>query len=134
MVEDVEFKELVAKLDPTYKLPTRKAVKNLVLAKYEEEREKAKVEIQGVETVSLTADMWTSINMDAYLAVTCHYIKNNNHLATLLLGAKPFSKTHTAVHIAAEIATLMAEWGLSNKIRCIVTDLESNMQQPVKPY
>lgn len=62
-----------------------------------------------------------------YLAVTRHYISQNNQLATLLLGAKPFSRTHTAAHIAAEIATLMAEWGLSSKIRCIVTDSASNM-------
>lgn len=104
MVEDVGFKELVAKLDATYTLPTRKAVKNLVEGQAWKAWQKAKAEIQGVETVSLTADMWTSINMDAYLAVICHYIKNNNQFATLLLGAKPFSKTHT------------------NKIQCIVTD------------
>lgn len=33
VVEDAGFKELVAKLDPTYTLPTREAVKNMVLAR-----------------------------------------------------------------------------------------------------
>nr|XP_020464943.1 uncharacterized protein LOC109965354 [Monopterus albus] len=103
VVEDVGFKELVAKLDPTYALPTRKALKNMVVAKYEEEREKAKAEIQGVETVSLTADMWTSINMDSYLAVTCHFVNKNDQLSTHLLGTRNFPRTHTAAHIAAEI-------------------------------
>lgn len=127
VVEDVGFKELVAKLDPTYTLPTRKAVKNMVYARYEEEKEQAKAELQGVETVSLTSDMWTSINMEAFLAVTCHYINRHDQLATLLLGVKPFPMTHTAAHIAAEIASMIAEWGLTNKIRCIVTDSASNM-------
>lgn len=127
VVEDVGFKELVAKLDPTYTLPTRKAVKNMVEAKYEEEKEKAKAELQGVETVSLTSDMWTSINMDAYLAVTCHFINKKDQLSMLLLGTKPFPRTHTAAHIAEEIASLMADWGLVNRVRCIVTDSASNM-------
>lgn len=42
-------------------------------------------------------------------------------------SSRPFPKSHTAAHIAAEITTLMAEWGLGNKIRCTVTDSASNM-------
>ncbi|XP_059196354.1 zinc finger BED domain-containing protein 4-like [Centropristis striata] len=71
IVEDTGFREFVAKLDPTYILPTRKA---MVEERYQHEKEKAKAEVQKVAAVSLTADMCTSINMDAYLAVTCHFI------------------------------------------------------------
>ncbi|TWW53204.1 hypothetical protein D4764_0229450 [Takifugu flavidus] len=46
----------------------------MVERRYVEEKEKAKAALQNVDSVSLTADMWTSINMDAYLAVTCHAI------------------------------------------------------------
>lgn len=118
------LKSLWQKLHHTYTLQTGKAVKNMVLTKHKE-REKA--EILGVESVSYKADMWTSLNMNAYLAVTCHYIKSNNDLAALLLRAKPFAKSHTEAHIAAEIATLLAEWGLSSRIRCFVTDSASNI-------
>lgn len=42
----------------------------------EEKKEKVKKELQSAAAVSLTADVWTSINMEAYLAVTCHYLDN----------------------------------------------------------
>ncbi|KAF7641461.1 hypothetical protein LDENG_00280640 [Lucifuga dentata] len=72
IVEDVGFKELVHKLDPTYVLPTSQAVKAMIQEKYEESKEKAKSDVQKA-----AADMWTSIHMDAYLAVTCHYVGEN---------------------------------------------------------
>ncbi|KAJ4922349.1 hypothetical protein JOQ06_025886 [Pogonophryne albipinna] len=66
IVDDCGFKELVALLDPRYTLPSRRVLKEMVVKRYEEEKTKAKAVMQRVEAVSLTADMWTSINMDAY--------------------------------------------------------------------
>lgn len=77
IVDDSGFKDFVALLDPTYTLPSRRALKNMVVQKYEEEKIKARAVMHKVEAVSLTADMWTSINMDAYLAVTCHYVDDS---------------------------------------------------------
>lgn len=70
-------------LDPTYTLPSRCTLKNIVVQKYEEEKNKAKALLQNVEAVSLTANTWTSItgNIDAYLAMTCHYIDDSVKLA-----------------------------------------------------
>ena len=71
IVDDSGFKNFVALLDPIYTLSSRQALKNMVVHKYEEEKTKARAVMQSVEAVSLTSDMWTSINMEAYLAVTC---------------------------------------------------------------
>ncbi|XP_068166147.1 sialate:O-sulfotransferase 2-like [Antennarius striatus] len=86
IVDDCGFKEFVGLLDPTYVLPSRRALKSMVLQRYEEEKTKAKAVMARVEAVSLTADMWTSINMEAYLAVTCHYMEDPMKLDTVLLG------------------------------------------------
>jgi len=37
--------------------------------------------------------------MDAYLAVTCHFI-DNDKLCTILLGVQHFTKSHTAENLA----------------------------------
>ncbi|KAJ8375110.1 hypothetical protein SKAU_G00056900 [Synaphobranchus kaupii] len=67
--------------------------------------------MQKVVAVSLTYDMWTSINMDAYLAVTCHYIDEHDKLGTVLLGVEKFSNSHTS-----QVKTnLMEEWGITDK-------------------
>lgn len=102
-------------------------MKAMVKAKYEEEKQKAKLQLQNVTAVSLTSDMWTSINMDAYLALTCHYIDENTSLRSTLLGVVYFPEKHTAVNLASVKTSLMEEWGIVSKVTCLVTDGAANM-------
>ncbi|KAK0147477.1 Zinc finger BED domain-containing protein 1 [Merluccius polli] len=127
IVEDVGFKELIHALDPTYILPTRQTLKAMVGKRYEEAKEKAKEKLQQVVSVSLTSDMWTSINMEAYLAVTCHYIDGEDKLGTILLGVEHFPTTHTAENLALAHTKFMEEWGIQDKAKCLVTDAAANM-------
>ena len=131
-VDDNGFKNFVALLDPTYTLPSRQALKNMVVQKYEKEKTKARAVMQSVEAVSLTADMWTSITMDAYLAVTCHYVDDSAKLATVLLGVLPFPVSHTADNISAAKRSLIEEWGIEGKVTSIVTDAGANMIASVR--
>ncbi|KAK0140929.1 Zinc finger BED domain-containing protein 1 [Merluccius polli] len=127
IVEDVGFRAFVSKLDPNYVIPTRQALKAMVEAKYESAKEKAKAKVEKVAAVSLTSDMWTSINMDAYLAVTCHFVGDKTRLSSVLLGVQAFPQSHTAENIARVKASLMEEWGITNKVTCMVTDGAPNM-------
>ncbi|KAJ8369669.1 hypothetical protein SKAU_G00096970 [Synaphobranchus kaupii] len=128
LVEDIGFKAFVNKLNPTYTIPTRKALKLMVEKRYDEAKEKAMAEVLDAEYVSLTADMWTSINMDSYLGVTCYYITKETKLATVLLGVTRFPQSHTAVNIKEAQIVLMERWGISmEKIHCLVTDNAANM-------
>ncbi|KAG9261818.1 zinc finger BED domain-containing protein 4-like [Astyanax mexicanus] len=127
IVDDAGFREFVGILDPTYVIPSRKALKSMVEAKYTETKEKAKEEVQKATAVSLTSDMWTSIHMDAYLAITCHLINEKDELSTFLLGVGKFPKSHSAENLAEVKTALMAEWGIQKKVRCLVTDAAPNM-------
>ncbi len=69
-------------------------------SKYEEAKIKANAEMENVKAVSLTSDTWTSLNMDTYLAITCHYIDGSDKLSTVLLGVEKFPDNHTAENIA----------------------------------
>ena len=66
----------------------------MVKDKYEEEKQKAKLQLQNITAVSLTSDMWTSINMDAYLALTCHNIDASTTLRSTVLGVVHFPEKH----------------------------------------
>ncbi|XDV34174.1 hypothetical protein PO909_004366 [Leuciscus waleckii] len=127
IVDDDGFRELLHVLDPTYVIPTRKALKVMVDHKYKEAKEKAREQLQKVAAISLTSDMWTSLNMDAYLAVTCHFIDDNDKLCTILLGVEHFPNSHTAENLAAGHIKLMEEWGIKDKVKCLVTDAAANM-------
>ncbi|KAK0151151.1 Zinc finger BED domain-containing protein 1 [Merluccius polli] len=126
VVNDQGFKGLVKLLDPSYVLPTRQALKAMVEERYQKAKREAKALVQQATAVSLTADMWTSMNMEAYLAVTCHFIADGV-LNTTLLGVEHFPKSHTALNMARAKGAIMEEWGIRHKVTCLVTDAASNM-------
>lgn len=99
IVEDEGFNNFVKKLDPNYVLPSRNTLKSMSKSRYTETKEKAIAPAKKAKAVSLTSDTWTSINMDAYLAVTCHFIDENNKLSTTVPGVIHFPETHTAEHL-----------------------------------
>ncbi|XP_023809217.1 zinc finger BED domain-containing protein 4-like [Oryzias latipes] len=127
IVEDKGFKAFVNLLDPSYIIPNRKALRTMVEEKYKAKKEKALDVVSRASAVSLTADMWTSINMDAYLAVTCHFITEEVELASVVLGVLKFPQTHTAAHLAEAKNLLMEEWGIKGKVTGLVTDCAPNM-------
>ncbi|KAG7489679.1 nuclease HARBI1 [Solea senegalensis] len=102
-------------------------VNAMVAERYQIEKAKAKAAVQNIAAVTLTADMWTSMNMDAYLAVTSHYIDKNTCLQSALLGAVHFPLAHTAENLARVMTSLMEEWGITSKTTCLVTDGATNM-------
>ena len=99
----------------------------MVAKKYEEERERVKMEVQQAVAVSITADMWTSVNMEAYLALTCHYINENMQLCTSVLRVQYFPQSHTADNLARVTRGMMDDWAITNKVKCLVTDAAANM-------
>lgn len=67
----------------------------MVEARYKTKKEEAKAEVLQATGVSLTLYMWTSMNMDAYLAVICHFTDGNASLNSVLLGVVKFPEAHT---------------------------------------
>ncbi|KAL0161617.1 hypothetical protein M9458_045342, partial [Cirrhinus mrigala] len=132
IVEDEGFKAFVNKLDPTYVLPTRKTVKTMVRHKYREEKEKAMAQVKNIPSVCLTADMWTSLTMESYLGVTCHYTDSNTELGSVVLGVSKFPKSHTADNIKEALSELISDWGLTGSVAAMVTDNAANMVSAIQ--
>src|SRR6266498_2445572 len=77
---------------------------------------------------SLTCDMWTStINREAFLGLTIHYVDSNWNLCNFLLDIIPFTIKHSGVNIAQEIMRTLREFGISSKIIALTTDNDSAM-------
>jgi hypothetical protein len=102
------------------------ALKAMVEERYHQGKREAKALVQQATAVSLTSDMWTSMNMEAYLAVTCHFIADGV-LNTTLLGVQHFPQSHTAHNLAEAKGAIMEEWCIRHKVTCLVTDAASNM-------
>ena len=68
-----------------------------------------------------------SINREAYLGLTIHYIDSDWNLCSFLLDIIPFAIRHTGVNIAREIMRVLEEFNISNKIIALTTDNDSAM-------
>ena len=76
---------------------------------------------------SLTSDIWTSINQEAFLGLTVHYIDSDWNLRSFLLDIIPFAIKHTGLNIAREIIRVLEEFNISTKIIALTTDNDSAM-------
>lgn len=100
IVEEPEFKKLLAMLCGGYSLPTRKSLSNNLLPQmYNRELIKARGKLASVSAICLTTDGWTSINNEHFIAITAHYIKNSQLYATMI-GCVQYPDRATAANLA----------------------------------
>lgn len=72
--------------------------------------------------------MWTStINREAFLGLTIHYVDSDWNLCTFLLDIIPFAVKHSGINIAQEIMRVLREFNISNRIIALTTDNDSAM-------
>lgn len=85
IVEGEGFKEFMWALEPGYTIPKRETVMHAVNAKYTSTRAEIYDLIKKCEAVSFTTDIWTSLQMEAYLTVTAHLITGDWQLESFVL-------------------------------------------------
>lgn len=118
------FRELVNFFEPHYVIPSYHTMWNTIKREYNSLHDDIVAEMRG-KGVSLTTDLWTSPNMEAYITVTAHYITNTWELKARVLCTTLMPERHTAPNIAARLSEIIEEWGLS--VFCTVHDNASNM-------
>ena len=91
-----------------------------------------KAELAEVEYSALTTDLWSSRTTQGYITVTCHFISSDWKLSSIVLDTLPVDGAHTAENLAAELMSVASEWGITDKIVCLVTDNASNIVAAVR--
>ena len=67
-------------------------------------------------TLSFTTDAWTSPNHKVFVAVTVHF-ENNGVPLCMILDVVEVAISHSGVNLAAVFANILAEFGVSDKVR-----------------
>lgn len=131
IVEDERFKEFVAAVNPSYELPSRKTLSNALLSsEYTEKLGKVQTLVQQqCVSICATVDCWTSKNLEAYMAVTGHFInKETLEFHSTLIQCAAVEGSHTGERIANELRVIFAEWAISDRVNFMVTDNAANMK------
>ena len=128
LVEDAEFRRFVQMLCPGYQIPSRKTLTNsLIPILHQTTVMKVKATLDVATAVCLTADGWTSVNNNSFLAITAHFLDEETNMCSKLLGCVEFNEKHTAANLADKLHETAREWKIDYKIVGIVTDNAANI-------
>ena len=91
------FRDILKAFESKYTVPSRQTITAQPPKMYDEVSIRRK---QELDNVSITHDMWTSLNTQSYGTITCHYITDRWILKSCVLETKLFIGQHTADNIA----------------------------------
>ncbi|XP_039306059.1 zinc finger BED domain-containing protein 4-like [Solenopsis invicta] len=128
-VEDNGFLSLIHELDAQYKVPCKKTfTEKIIPGIFEEASTKLKNILINIDWLFLTTDLWTSINSESYITLTCHFLYENE-LKSCFFDTFVMMGQHIAKNIACHIQTILDHWTITkNKIVCITTDNGSDVK------
>lgn len=136
-IESERFKQMVNKLDPRYKLPSRRTLCESVLpTRYNAMRKDVLKHVHEAKhsgdsvlaMFSFTTDLWSSSCMDPYMFLTIHFIDKSFNLQSFTLENTYIPDSHTGVNLAAVLLELLEYWQLDkNHLRSITTDSAANL-------
>lgn len=100
---------------------------------YEETKHKLKLKIEKtVTSICITVDFWSTFTNESMLAVTGHYIEEDDFtLKYCLLDCVPLEESHTGRKIAKSIKDICDEWQVSNKVLLGVFDNDKNVKNAI---
>ena len=130
MVEDAEFSEFCAELDPKYQLPSRSTLVRDVEGAYEVEKEKMIDKLKQVPFLYGTNDGGSAINGESFLSNTAHYIDPETwELKHVTLGCTVMKEAHTAKNYRGHVDATEELFGIKGKVIGYTTDNENKMHK-----
>ncbi|CAI9279448.1 unnamed protein product [Lactuca saligna] len=122
-VEYEGIREIFSYLNEKVTTITRNTAKEDVLNLFKREKGKLKKLFELLPgRISLTADLWSSINTDGFLCVTSHFIDEEWKLQKRILNFQYMPPPHNGVCLTETISTLLTNWGIDKKLFTITLD------------
>lgn len=128
------FQDFIHILNPKYKVPSRKILTATILPDLYAECKTALMEcLRKANSVSITADGWTSVANDNYLGVTCHFYSSYSksdriELISSALDMVLIEKDKKAETPAEIIKKVLIEFNILGKVSHQITDNAANMK------
>ncbi|KAI0510486.1 hypothetical protein KFK09_011088 [Dendrobium nobile] len=72
--------------------------------------------------VSITSDLWTSINTDGFICLTVHYIDNEWHLHKKIISFSFMPPPHDGIALCEKLQSLFLEWKIESKLFSVTLD------------
>ena len=130
IVDSKKFMKFVEVLDPSYQVPSRKHMSGVLLKKkYAEVKQKVLGKLSKEKYIHLIIDLWSNRQMRSFLGITAHYISDQWMLESAMLGCCCVIGRHTSDNIVHWYKEIVADFGISLKVRHVVTDSGANIKK-----
>lgn len=126
--ESNSFRNLLLYMEPNYKPMCRKTVKKKIEEQAVVLKQQIKKTLENCNSMSLTTDLWTSINNESFMAITCSFISENWKVITPVLKTRYLTERHFAEYLQGEISYAIEDWGIKKQVFAIVHDNASNIK------
>lgn len=90
-------------MNPTYVVPHRTTIKSYIDRIYEVMKQKLRLLLSPLKTLSITIDGWKSRSNFSFLVMTGHWISDDWIPMSCTLAVHPLSQSHTAEHLAEQV-------------------------------
>lgn len=128
IVENKNFKNFIASIQPKYKIPSRHTIKDMIMNKFKNAQIQINNYLQlSTSKISLTMDMWSTITSLGILAVTIHFIRDDWQFDHFVLDVFYVPSPHTALVIKDSIVEIVSELNIANRLIGITSDNEAKM-------
>ena len=116
-VDGIGFRRLINSMEPRYTIPSRKHFTETVFLKmYDVAKSNLQSEINQIENIAITHDMWTSANTESYGTTTCHYITDTWEMKGVVLETKKMDGHHSSENISQELESTRKAWNLPQPV------------------
>ena len=99
---------------------------------YSSKCDELKKELEGIAYCSITTDCWTSRATEGYITVTCHYVRHDCELRSVVLNTTRLTTTHTSENLAAALKGITDHWGITAKVHCCISDSANNIKRAIR--
>jgi hypothetical protein len=128
IVENVEFRELLLQLEPSYSVPGRKTICEEISRIVTTVKEKISLQMSLARQLHFSCDIWTKKGMsESFLGIVVHFFasKKKQHAT---LAVRNIYGSHTAENVLSIFKEVINEWGIHDDvIGKVLTDNGSNM-------
>ncbi|GFR96125.1 zinc finger BED domain-containing protein 4 [Elysia marginata] len=133
-IETESFQKVLHTLNPKALTPTKKKVEADISILHQKYKNILQMEINEAPGISLSTEVWTYRPRRQYLTVTGHFLSKDWErrtvvLKTVLLDTRTSSDLGT--NIAHNLAQILKDWAIHDKVTCIVTDHSEPMAAAV---
>ncbi|XP_021975093.1 zinc finger BED domain-containing protein RICESLEEPER 3-like [Helianthus annuus] len=121
-VEYELFNVMMEEANPEFEKISRASVQQDCVSSYKLGKKRIQKMLNTVNRVSITTDMWTSVQNIHYMVVTCHFVDSDFDIHKCILSFVDMPPPYSGVHIYDCLFKCLKDWNIEMKVATLTVD------------